>query len=422
MKKISVIIPVYNCEKYIEECLDSVLKQTLSEIEIICIDDGSVDSSIEKIQKYVLSDERIILLRQENQGQGIARNNGLKHATGKYVAFLDADDFYLDEDALEKMYLLCEEKKVSVCGSFRKNLESYGLKETHIIEHDIEAAKQKTVLTFKENQIDFEFQNFIFSRELLLNHNIFFPKYRRFEDPVFLVQALYTAHQFVIADVYLYCYRVPNAVQRGGADKTVDLLSGMIDNLLFASEHGLDVLFQNTVKHIDYEHRYLITHDLQENDIRIMEKLLEATKIIRKHNKRPDYVVNPLKDLVSGYLDYRRNYEKRIAEILKAQEDIILYGAGNLASIFMNYLEEVNQMKKVKYVMISSEVCEGQRFCDIPMISIQDEEQVAQLKDMQVFIVTTGTYHKEIIGNLENNGFQRFEAVDDAFLFEYAGR
>lgn len=422
MKKISVIIPVYNCEKYIEECFESILKQTVREIEIICIDDGSSDASLDKIQKYALSDERIILLKQENQGQGMARNNGLKHATGKYVAFLDADDFYLDEDALEKMYLLCEEKKVSVCGSFRKNLESYGLKETHIIEHDIEAAKKKTVLTFEENQIDFEFQNFIFSRELLLNHNIFFPKYRRFEDPVFLVQALYAACRFVMADVHLYCYRVPNAVQRGGADKTVDLLSGMIDNLNFAAEHGLDVLFQNTVKHIDYEHRNLITHDLQVHDTRIMEKLLEATRIIREHDKRPDYVINPLKDLVSGYLSYRRNYEKRMLEMLKEQEDIILYGAGNLASVFMDYLEEVNQVQKVKYVMVSSEVCEGQQFRDVPMISVKDEEQTAKLKATQVLIVTTGAYHKEIIGNLENNGFQRFEAVDDAFLFEYAGR
>ena len=109
MIKISVIIPIYNGEEYLEQCIQSVFNQTLKEIELICVDDGSVDNSVQIIQKYAEKDKRISLFQQKNQGPGPARNFALKHAKGKFVAFLDADDYYLDADALEKMVRTCEE-------------------------------------------------------------------------------------------------------------------------------------------------------------------------------------------------------------------------------------------------------------------------------------------------------------------------
>ena len=105
---ISVIIPIYNCQQYLVQCMDSVQNQTIKNLEIICVDDGSTDESASIIQQYAREDNRIVLLRQENQGPGAARNRGIREAKGKYVAFLDADDFYIDKEALEKMYLLSE--------------------------------------------------------------------------------------------------------------------------------------------------------------------------------------------------------------------------------------------------------------------------------------------------------------------------
>ena len=92
---VSVIIPVYNVEAYIEKCLDSFAAQTLTDIEIICVDDGSSDRTCDVIEEYARRDPRITLLRQPNSGAGIARNNGLKHAKGKYVYFFDGDDYCL---------------------------------------------------------------------------------------------------------------------------------------------------------------------------------------------------------------------------------------------------------------------------------------------------------------------------------------
>ena len=95
--KISVIIPVYNSENYLKECLDSLLKQTFKEIEIICVDDGSTDNSLSILEKYAKKDNRIIILKQKNQGAGVARNYGMKIAKGEYLLFLDSDDFFKKE-------------------------------------------------------------------------------------------------------------------------------------------------------------------------------------------------------------------------------------------------------------------------------------------------------------------------------------
>lgn len=103
MPLVSVIIPVYNVEKYLRECLDSVVNQTLKDIEIICIDDGSTDGSLDILNEYKEKDNRFKILTQKNLKAGVARNNGLKVATGEYLSFLDSDDIF-ELTMLEDMY------------------------------------------------------------------------------------------------------------------------------------------------------------------------------------------------------------------------------------------------------------------------------------------------------------------------------
>lgn len=90
--KVSIIVPVYNVENYLRKCLDSLINQTLKNIEIICINDGSTDNSLSILEEYASKDERIIVINQENAGVSSARNRGLEIATGEYIAFVDADD------------------------------------------------------------------------------------------------------------------------------------------------------------------------------------------------------------------------------------------------------------------------------------------------------------------------------------------
>ena len=103
MVKISLIIPIYNEEKYLEECLDSVLNQTFTDFEIICINDGSTDSSLKILEKYKSISDKLKVITQENRGLGHARNRGLEIAKGEYICFLDGDD-WLAKEAFEKLY------------------------------------------------------------------------------------------------------------------------------------------------------------------------------------------------------------------------------------------------------------------------------------------------------------------------------
>lgn len=116
--KISVIIPVYNVEKYLPECLESILNQTFQDFEIICVDDGSTDRSLDILQEYKRKDDRFVILQQRHAGAGIARNHGLKLAEGKYIQFLDSDD-YFEPTLLEEMYNHAEKfgADLTVCSS-----------------------------------------------------------------------------------------------------------------------------------------------------------------------------------------------------------------------------------------------------------------------------------------------------------------
>ena len=114
MPKVSIIIPVYNVERYLRECLDSVVGQTMTDIEMICIEDCSTDHSWEILQEYVQREPRMILLRNErNSGLSYTRNRGIAVARGEYILFVDSDD-YIVNDAAEKMYRIAKENDLDV--------------------------------------------------------------------------------------------------------------------------------------------------------------------------------------------------------------------------------------------------------------------------------------------------------------------
>lgn len=126
---VSIITPCYNAEKYISETIESVLNQTHKEWEMIIINDGSKDNSEEIIKKYVDKDKRISLIKQENKGCAAARNNGIKHAKGRYIALLDADDVWYNNFLEEQIKFLNEKKAICVFSEYERidaNSKPYG--------------------------------------------------------------------------------------------------------------------------------------------------------------------------------------------------------------------------------------------------------------------------------------------------------
>lgn len=130
--KVSIIVPCYNAEKYLKKCLDSIINQTYSNIEIILVNDGSKDNTLKILSDYEKKDNRIIVIDKENTGVSDSRNIGVEKATGKYIMFSDSDD-YFELDAVESLYkALIENKAKIVRGKWRRQLKDYDYEEDSI--------------------------------------------------------------------------------------------------------------------------------------------------------------------------------------------------------------------------------------------------------------------------------------------------
>ncbi len=206
--KISVIVPVWNVEAYLDKCLDSLVHQTLFDIEIIIVNDGSPDNSEKIIKKYLKDYKNIKYLVKENGGLSDARNYGLKYVTGEYVAFVDSDD-YLDYDGLEKMYLKAKEKDYDMVVS---DIDYIYPDKTLRVSSNIVENK-----SLKRNMITMfpAVCNKIFKKELF-DHDIRFKKNIWFEDVEFLYRLYpYIKSIGVLNDSY-YQY-----IQREGSQTNV---------------------------------------------------------------------------------------------------------------------------------------------------------------------------------------------------------
>ena len=245
--KVSIIIPVYNMEKYLTECLDSVFAQTLKDIEVVCINDGSKDSSLEILYRYQEKHSNLYIINQRNQGVAVARNVGLDFANAEFVAFMDPDDFYPDNDILAALYSAAKKHNIKICGgswmelyemadNVTRKTEFSGILEGYTF-------KQDTMMKFSDYQFDYGYQRFIFSSDLLKEHNIKFPLYTRYQDPPFFVKAMVAANVFYAMRKCTYCYRLgyqQGTIYKG--KKIIDWTLGIIDELRISSRNDLSKL------------------------------------------------------------------------------------------------------------------------------------------------------------------------------------
>lgn len=403
--KISIIIPVYNCEKYIEQCIKSVLFQTLKEIEIICVDDGSSDLSVQIISALVFEEKRILLLQQENQGAGPARNLALKKAKGKYIAFLDADDYYWDKDALLKMYNVCETRKVSACLSSKWCANGKFVDTEPLLQDNAESE----VFEYLNYQMDYAFTCYLFSRKLIIENKLEFPHYQRFEDPPFLVKALYHAGRIGKADTCLYYYRMPVASERFSERKTVDLLLGLIENLQFALKYNLNILFKNTLHRLEYEYADIIYHNISPNSLVMLELLVQINHIVGEKMGTQDYVIRPLRLI----LFHREAYEDFLIWKIKQKKKIAIYGAGKLGHAFLLFLEDKNLIDRVGHIVVSEYGGNESVIWGIPVISLKDFQK--EHEDF-IFVTVGEMYQEEIKGLLEQKEYKDYYIVREEFL------
>lgn len=231
---ISVIVPVYNMENYLRECLDSLVNQTFKDIEIILVDDGSTDSSNQICQEYVNKYSNVVLLTKENEGQQSAWMMGVEHSHGEYIGFVDSDD-YADITMYEKLYkcAIKTDADIVMCtlrifSSNKEEYRTYDLKPYYGKE-DIHEIHDRVFSSLKGGGISIARWNKLFKREIFIpNVKYCVDKSRHCEDRFIVPACLFTAKTFAYVDEPLYNYRL---VKNSSSRKPQKLLYGIIENL-----------------------------------------------------------------------------------------------------------------------------------------------------------------------------------------------
>lgn len=310
MPAVSVIIPIYNRQEFIENTIKETLKQTLQDIEIICVDDGSTDNSWEILQNLVNVDSRIRIFHQENSGAGSSRNKGIKEAIGEYLFFLDSDDQIFNYDTLESLYDVAKENEANICGGRLLLNNDDGIS----VVESTDSCDYGYVKYF-DYQLEYYFTRYIYRRNFIQKNNIYFPDTHIYEDPVFLVDAMKASQKFyqTNSDVYLYNY-ISRDKRVFSLEEIKDYLHGVNHNLNVAVDSKYEKLHYSLYKSLIYDICPCIINELFPNiDDELLRLLLVSnslldTRVLKKYeqNISDNLLLTPIKYLLETSKSYYR--------------------------------------------------------------------------------------------------------------------
>ena len=272
MKKVSIIIPVYNVEKYIRRCLNSLVNQTLSDIEIIVVNDGTPDNSQTIIDEYVKKyPNKVISIIKENGGQGSARNLGLEKATGEYIGYVDSDD-YVELNMYEELYNKAKESNsdIIVCGNNLQS-ENYELISKDDVETEFLLGKMAV-------------WNKLYKRKILIDNKIKFRSKVWYEDLDFTMKVYFSSKKISYVDNHLYNYllREGSTMNNDNIIRNLELIQAFDSLIDFCKEKDLYDMNKDKIEFICIYHMYIfaITRVLNTNN-----KYKDKIEIINKFKK-----------------------------------------------------------------------------------------------------------------------------------------
>lgn len=393
--KISIIIPVYNSQNTLKRCFDSILKQELCDIEIICVNDCSTDLSEEVLFEYASKDSRIMIVNNErNSGPGISRNRGLAVAKGEYVAFVDADDC-IAENMLVKCYNKAKEVDTDVLVFNYMTFDS----DTNIIkkEFSVPYVVKKKIGEFVTTD---EISNYIFNifhvcvwnkiykRKFIVENNIVFPEVNYAEDLYFNLLALALAKNIAYIDDYLYYYTVNQADSASSVDKVKNnYLSSymaiklcryeLVDRMLLDKyEKSLDLLLFENVNCL-----IPILGSCAENLIEVIrsENYFECAKYISTSVKK-------------NHMNRFAKNKDKICRFFEAYSDncsICLWGLALRGQAFLEVVSKENIV--IKYLVDNDKLKYGNKLGNVKI------KKYDEIKDKIDLIIVTNSYFYETI-------------------------
>lgn len=401
-------------EKYLGSCLDSVLNQTLKDIEIICINDGSEDSSLDILKEYKRNNNNIVIIDKINEGAGVARNVGIRASGGEYIAFMDADDFYYTENALEILYNKAKDTAADMVGGGLVSYFEGVIRESPSKYRGGSVFDKEGYISFLDYQYIYGFTRFIYRLSLLKNSGIYFPNYNRGEDPPFMLSAMLKAKSIYSIKEIVYCARyVDKRVMFENKKVIKGVLEQYKDILRISSKNRLAKLHVETVYEMLEQWAVYVYKQILLGNLNILDDIEEINNLIDdsifKVFDRNCVAPKLLQESeIDDYIRQKETYIKQFDAAIVSYDEILIYGAGNKGKSVYDYLKYKMPDKKVKFVVTKlsdkETLARGQQIHEI--------EESSGAENAIVIITTPYDSRPRIKEKLLQLNFKNFVEVD----------
>ena len=407
---ISIVVPVYNVEKYVCECLDSILRQKFDDYEIVCIDDGSKDGSLDLLRQYESKDKRVKVITQKNMGLSAARNTGLEYSTGRYVMFVDSDDLLVDEALYDLSESLLSYSVQIIYYNTAKLIYENGVdrdfsKEEYYrvrnIYPDVKTGREHlTELIENDDFVDSACLALI-EKDWLEKNGIHFVPGAYYEDSIFILECFFRAKTVHHMNRGLYLYRI-----RKNSIMTEKYSFANLKWRLWQFSECLRMLYSYELDEREKDALTKYSRQIMANINYIYKTLSNGENI---DNQKLDSIANLLVDVMglTKSQSYNADLEMEglLSEICKADR-IVLYGAGIVGDKLYRILKVESLDKKII----------GYATTNKSSIEKKNGYLVKQLEDfsnneVDILIISSSRYQNDMLRFAEERGFKKIFVI-----------
>ena len=444
MIKVSVLVPIYNVEKYLDKCLQSLCNQTLQEMEIICINDGSTDSSRQVIEHYAKIDKRIVVIDKKNTGYGNSMNVGLDRASGEYIGIVESDDF-IEPDMMERLYL---EAKLYTLDIVKSNcflyLDNNGIEQNQEINIFDDLPINETIIPIEKPELFIKLQTIwsaLYAKDFLIRNGIRFNETpgASYQDVSFSFQVFACAKKVRLLQDAYYHYRINNLNSSVKAPNKVFCICDELEYIntfiekreekreilrWIASRLGYRVLMEN-YRVLASAFQYALFLKIVEYLTKYREKgyiygtiwdkkaVDEVYQILDNPNSYFMETAKSFEDerVKSGSCLNQQIYGNAVFDCVQENEYIIIYGAGKIGQEMLTCLLNLGHSKEKIFFAVTNM---DKNKHSIEGILVQEIDAYQKWKEYAMVVVAVkGQYQFEILELLEKKRFINVVVVDD---------
>lgn len=413
--KVSVVVPVYNVEKYLRDCLESVINQDLKEIEIVCVNDGSEDNSQKILEEYREKDSRIHIIVQENQGPSCSRNVGMCCAKGEYICFLDSDDM-LVSNALKEMYEHANRKQLDIlhydaeCVYENDKLRINECKDEYYIKKKnyggpISGKEMFCQLIEADDYCDAAWLLFI-RKQWLDEMNIYFEPNILYEDCLFSFQCFMATKRIEHISKKYVIYRI-----RENSIMTSKVGYKNLESRVFCYRKVLEYLLNNELsireKEAIVKFEKFILYNIRWTDNELDDE--ERKKALGADSIEKLFFMSMEVGADRRYGISERIYKRGFDELINKSKHIILYGAGKIGHKVYGYIRKMGLQKKIYCFAVTEKKIQQEEYEGVP---VKEIAEIENKENALVLISARRDYQESMLEKTRQMGFVNVEVID----------